>query len=63
MNLTQLLPQPTDDSREGLRRLAHVAAGEDLIMLALLGFNAMGDAIRHILDLRMLNRVRRGRTT
>jgi hypothetical protein len=43
--------------------LAHVAAGEDLIMLALLGFNAMGDAIRHILDLRMLNRVRRGRTT
>lgn len=34
-----------------------------LIMLAVLGFNAMGDAIRDILDPRMLNRVRGGRTT
>ena len=33
-----------------------------LIMLAVLGFNAMGDAIRDILDPRMLNRVRGGRT-
>ena len=32
-------------------------------MLAVLGFNAMGDAIREILDLRMLNRLRVGRTT
>ena len=34
-----------------------------LIMLAVLGFNAMGDAIRDILGLRMLNRLRVGRTT
>jgi ABC-type dipeptide/oligopeptide/nickel transport system permease subunit len=34
-----------------------------LIMLAVLRFNAMGDAIRDILDPRMLNRVRGGRTT
>jgi peptide/nickel transport system permease protein len=34
-----------------------------LIMLAVLGFNAMGDAIRDVLDPRMLNRVRGGRTT
>ena len=34
-----------------------------LIMLAVLGFNAMGDAIRDILDPRMLSRVRGGRTT
>jgi ABC-type dipeptide/oligopeptide/nickel transport system permease subunit len=34
-----------------------------LIMLAVLGFNAMGDAIRDILDPRMLNRVRGGRTS
>ena len=34
-----------------------------LIMLAVLGFNAMGDAIRDILDRRMLNRVCGGRTT
>jgi len=33
-----------------------------LIMLAVLGFNAMGDAIRDILDPRMLSRVRGGRT-
>ena len=32
-----------------------------LIMLAVLGFNAMGDAIRDILDPRMLSRVRGGR--
>jgi len=32
------------------------------IMLAAWGFNAMGDAIRDILDPRMLNRVRGGRT-
>lgn len=36
---------------------------ELLIMLAVLGFNAMGDAIRDILDLRMLNRLRGGRTS
>src|SRR4029434_730312 len=34
-----------------------------LIMLAVLGFNAMGDAIRDILDPRMMSRVRGGRTT
>jgi ABC-type dipeptide/oligopeptide/nickel transport system permease subunit len=34
-----------------------------LIMLAVPGFNAMGDAIRDILDPRMLSRVRGGRTT
>jgi hypothetical protein len=28
------------------------------IMLALLGFNAMGDAIRDILDLRLMNETR-----
>ena len=32
-------------------------------MLAGLGFNAMGDAIRDISDPRMLSRVRGGRTT
>jgi ABC-type dipeptide/oligopeptide/nickel transport system permease subunit len=32
-------------------------------MLAVLGFNAMGDAIHFILDPRMLNRLRGGRTT
>lgn len=34
-----------------------------LIMLAVLGFNAMGDAIRDILDPRMMSRVRGGRST
>lgn len=34
-----------------------------IMMLAVLGFNAMGDAIRDILAPRMLNRVRGGRTT
>ncbi|MGZ8499362.1 MAG: hypothetical protein ACXW5W_13070 [Candidatus Binatia bacterium] len=34
-----------------------------LVMLAVRGFNAMGDAIREILDPRMLNRLRGGRTT
>jgi hypothetical protein len=34
-----------------------------IVMLAVLGFNAMGDAIRDILDPRMLSRVRGGRTT
>jgi ABC-type antimicrobial peptide transport system permease subunit len=33
-----------------------------LVMLAVLGINAMGDAIRDILDPRMLSRVRGGRT-
>jgi len=33
-----------------------------LIMLAVLGFNAMGDAIRDYLDPRMLNPLRGGRT-
>jgi hypothetical protein len=34
-----------------------------VVMLAGLGFNAMGDAIRDISDPRMLSRVRGGRTT
>lgn len=34
-----------------------------LIMLAVLGFNAMGDAVRDILDPRMMSRVRGGRST
>ncbi len=34
-----------------------------MIMFAVLGFNAMGDAIRDILDPRMLTRVRGGRST
>ena len=34
-----------------------------VIMLAVLGFNAMGDAIRDISDPRVLNRVRGGRTS
>jgi peptide/nickel transport system permease protein len=34
-----------------------------MIMFAVLGFNAMGDAIRDILDPRMLIRVRGGRWT
>ena len=47
-----------------LRLPAHLAIFPGLlIMLAVLGFNAMGDAIRDILDPRMLNRVRGGRTT
>ncbi|MGH7888152.1 MAG: ABC transporter permease [Candidatus Binatia bacterium] len=47
-----------------LRLYPHLAIFPGLlIMLAVLGFNAMGDAIRDILDPRMLNRVRGGRTT
>jgi peptide/nickel transport system permease protein len=47
-----------------LRLYPHVAIFPGLlIMLAVLGFNAMGDAIRDILDPRMLSRVRGGRTT
>ena len=47
-----------------LRLHAHLAVLPALlIMLAVLGFNAMGDAIRDILDRRMLNRLRGGRTT
>jgi len=47
-----------------LRLYPHLAVFPGLlIMLAVLGFNAMGDAIRDILDPRMLNRVRGGRTT
>ncbi len=47
-----------------LRLHPHVAIFPGLlIMLAVLGFNAMGDAIRDILDPRMLSRVRGGRTT
>ena len=47
-----------------LRLYFHVAIYPGLlIMLAVLGFNAMGDAIRNILDPRMLNRVRGGRTS
>jgi ABC-type dipeptide/oligopeptide/nickel transport system permease subunit len=47
-----------------LRLFPHLAIFPGLlIMLAVLGFNAMGDAIRDILDPRMLNRVRGGRTT
>ncbi len=47
-----------------LRLYPHLAVIPGLlIMLAVLGFNAMGDAIRDILDPRMLNRVRGGRTT
>ena len=47
-----------------LRLYPHVAIYPGLlIMLAVLGFNAMGDAIRDILDPRMLNRVRGGRTS
>ena len=34
-----------------------------MIMFAVLGFNALGDAIRDILDPRMLTRVRGGRST
>jgi len=77
IRLPQLVLQPVHYRRKGLRRLAHVAAGGPylrlyphleifpglLIMLAVLGFNAMGDAIRDILDPRMLNRVCGGRTT
>jgi ABC-type dipeptide/oligopeptide/nickel transport system permease subunit len=33
-----------------------------VVMLAVLGFNAMGDAIRDIFDPRMLSRVRGGRS-
>ncbi|HEX9662741.1 MAG TPA: hypothetical protein VGB27_10690 [Candidatus Binatia bacterium] len=47
-----------------LRLYPHVAIYPGLlIMLAVLGFNAMGDAIRDIFDPRMLNRVRGGRTS
>jgi len=47
-----------------LRLYPHLAVFPGLlIMLAVLGFNAMGDAIRDILNPRMLNRVRGGRTT
>jgi ABC-type dipeptide/oligopeptide/nickel transport system permease component len=46
-----------------LRLYPHLAVFPGLlIMLAVLGFNAMGDAIRDILDPRMLSRVRGGRT-
>ena len=42
-----------------LRTQPHLAVYPGLlIMLAVLGFNAMGDAIRDILDPRMLSRVR-----
>jgi len=45
-----------------LRLYPHLAVFPGLlIMLAVLGFNAMGDAIRDILDPRMLSRVRGGR--
>lgn len=44
-------------------RFRILVSGGLVIMLAVLGFNAMGDAIRDILDPRMLHRVRGGRTT
>jgi len=51
------------DSGPYLRLHPHMAIFPGmLIMLAVLGFNAMGDAIRDILDPRMLSRVRGGRT-
>jgi peptide/nickel transport system permease protein len=50
--------------RAGLRLHPHMVIFPGvLIMLAVLGFNAIGDAIRDILDPRMLNRIRGGRIT